>query len=264
MPSYQFSPACRIYYLDENKLSSKPVLLLHGLGANSLSWQFQIPVLQQVGFRSIAPDFPGFGQSTYPGGRAVLHRFIEPIEALIGELQLQRVDVVGISMGGTAALQFALDYPETVNRLVLVNTFANLNVTSPRSLPYFLLRFILVHTLGLPSQAKTVATHIFPEPDQELLRQGLIEEVMQADPRAYRAAMRALAFFDVRDRLSDIKNPTLIITGEQDTTVPVETQTQLANSIHNAKQLMIPHAGHGVTAEKPDIFNQVLVEFLTS
>jgi 3-oxoadipate enol-lactonase len=264
MPIFDFSPSCRIHYLDENNLSPKPVLLLHGLGANSQSWLFQSPVLQQTGFRPVAPDFPGFGQSTYPRGRAVLRRFVEPIEALIVSLRLQRLDVVGISMGGTAALQFALDCPESINRLVLVNTFAHLNVTSPRSLPYFLLRFILVHTLGLPRQAKTVAKHIFPAPDQEVLRQGLIEQIMQADPRAYRAAMRALAFFDVRNRLDEIRCPTLVITGEQDTTVPVETQTRLANSIQNARQLIIPHAGHGVTVGNPDIFNQVLVEFLTS
>ena len=264
MPVFEFSTSCRIHYLDENESSSFPVLLIHGLGANSKSWLFQIPALQQVGFRIIAPDSTGFGQSTYPGGRARISRFVDPIAALIDKLQVQHIDVVGISMGGTMAMQLALDHPQLVSRLVLVNTFAHLDIYSLQSLPYFLSRFILVHTLGLPTQAKGVAKHIFPHPDQEILRQGLIDQVLQADPRAYRAAMRALAWFDVRKRLGEIWCPTLIITGECDTTVPIETQTHLADGIKGAQQRIIPDAGHGVTVERPDIFNQVLVEFLSS
>jgi len=240
------------------------VLLLHGLGVNCNSWLFQIPVLTQAGFRTITPDAPGFGRSTYPGGRAVINRFVEPIAALIENLQIQQIDVVGISMGGAIALQLALNHPQFISRLVLVNTFAHLNIFSPRSLPYFLYRFIVVHTLGLPAQAKAVAKHMFPYPDQELLRQGLIEQVCQADPQAYRAAMRALARFDVRNRLGEVQCPTLVITGERDTTVPWEIQDQLADGIHATREVIIPEAGHGVIAEKPDIFNHVLVEFLSS
>jgi pimeloyl-ACP methyl ester carboxylesterase len=264
MPIFEFLPSCRIYYLDENVTASNSVLLLHGLGVNSTSWLYQIPSLIQAGFRPIAPDAPGFGQSTYPGGRAAIVHFVEPITALLEKLQIQHIDVVGISMGGTMALQLALDHPQLVSRLVLVNTFAHLNIISLRSLPYFLSRFILVHTLGLSTQAKTVAKYIFPYPDQELLRQGLIEQVRQADPRAYRAAMRALVRFDVRNRLREIHCPTMIIIGERDTTVPWEIQDSLANGINLSREKIIPEAGHGVTVEKPDIFNHVLVEFLSS
>ena len=264
MPVFEFSKFCWINYLDENETSSNPVLLLHGLGANSVSWLYQTPALQACGFRTIAPDTPGFGQSTYPGGRADIRHFVDPISALIENLHVPALNVVGISMGGTLALQLALDHPQTVSRLVLVNTFAHLQVTNARSLPYYLLRFILVHTLGLERQAKTVAKHIFPSPDQEFLRQGLTEQIRQSDPRAYRAAMRALARFDVRSRLGEIHCPTLVITGENDTTVPVEIQNQLASGIIGSRQILIARAGHAVTVEKPDIFNQVLVEFLST
>lgn len=264
MPVFEVSPSCHIHYLDDNSSSPNPVLLLHGLGANSQSWLMQTPALHQAGFRTIAPDAPGFGQSTYPGGRASIQSFTEPITALVEALKLSSLSVVGISMGGTMALQFALDNPQLVFRLVLVNTFARLNVTHPRMAPYFLMRFILVHTLGIPTQARAVAKRIFPYPDQEILRQGLIEQVLQADPRAYRAAMRALARFNVQDRLGEIACPTLVITGERDTTVPMLNQQQLARGISNARQVVIPDAGHAVTVEKPDVFNQVLVEFLCS
>lgn len=263
MPVFEFSQSNQIHYLDENSSSPEAVLLLHGLGANSSSWLMQTPVLHAAGFRIIAVDAPGFGQSTYSGG-ASIDRFSGPIAALVDRLQIQRLNVVGISMGGTLALQLALDHPRWVSRLVLANTFAHLDISSPRLLPYFLLRFILVHTLGLPTQAKSVAKRIFPYPEQELLRQGLINQVIQANSRAYRAAMRALARFDVRSRLGEIPCPTLVITGDRDTTVPLESQRQLAEGITGARQVIISQAGHGVTVEKPGAFNQVLVEFLCS
>jgi len=264
MPVFEFSPSCKIHYLDENSTSPEVVVLLHGLGANSNSWLLQIPPLLQAGFRTIAPDAPGFGKSSFPGGRASVPLFANPIESLVECTGLQGLNIVGISMGGALALQIALDHPEWVSRLVLVNTFAHLNITSPRLLPYLLLRFILVHTLGLPTQAKAVARRIFPYPDQEILRQRLIEQVIQADPHAYRAAMRALARFNVRNRLGEIRFPTLVVTGDGDTTVPRETQNVLAQDIANSRHVIIRDAGHGVTVEKPEQFNQVLVEFLTS
>jgi 3-oxoadipate enol-lactonase len=262
MPVFEFSPSCRIHYLDENKSSKNHVLLLHGLGVNSNSWLFQIPALLQVGLHPFAPDTPGFGQSTYPGGFAVISHFLEPIAALVNKLHIQYLDVVGISMGGTLALQVALDQPQLVSHLVLVNTFAHLNVTRLGTIPYYLSRFILVHTLGIATQAKAVSKNIFPYPDQEILRQGFIEQVSEADPRAYRAAMRAVTRFDVRSRLGEIQCPTMIITGERDTTVPIDIQSQLVNGISDVRQVIIPEAGHGVTVEKPDTFNKVLVEFL--
>lgn len=264
MPKFKCSPSCEIHFLDENSTSLETVVLFHGLGANSNSWLLQTPALHTAGFRTIAPDAPGFGQSTDPGGHTSIARFAGPLERLVEHLELERLNLVGISMGGVLALQIALDHPQWVSRLVLVNTFAHLNVTRPRLLPYYVLRFILVHTLGLPTQAKAVAKRIFPYPEQEILRQGLIEQVIQADPRAYRAAMRALARFDVRSRLGEIHCPTLVVSGDRDTTVPVETQRYLAQNIAHARHSVIPEAGHGVTVEKPDLFNPVLVEFLCS
>jgi 3-oxoadipate enol-lactonase len=264
VPVFEISPSCKIHYLDENPTSQEAVLLLHGLGAHSQSWLFQTHPLHKSGFRTIAPDAPGFGKSTYPGGQVSIDQFCSPIETLVEKLSIHSLHVVGISMGGAMALQIALNHPEWISHLVLVNTFARLTITSPRLLPYFAIRSILVYTLGLPTQAKAVAKRIFPDPDQEIFRQGLIEQVTQADPRAYRAAMRALARFDVRKHLNGIQCPTLVITGDRDTTVPLEAQHYLAQNIIGAQQVFIKDAGHAVTIEKPEQFNQILVEFLCS
>jgi pimeloyl-ACP methyl ester carboxylesterase len=220
-------------------------------------------VLQAAGYRILAPDARGFGRSTYPGGSSI-HDMAADVAELLEHLSIHNLDVVGISMGGTLALQLALDYPERVKKLVLVNTFASLRPRQPSVWLYFIFRFALVHTLGLPTQARAVALRIFPQSSQESLRQELIRQIVQADPRGYRAAMRALGRFNVSKQLHRIASPTLVVTGERDTTVPAENQRMLAAGIKHATQVVIPEAGHAVTAEKPETFNSILVEFLTS
>ncbi len=262
MPFLPLAARLTIHYLDHHPSGRPTILLLHGLGATCESWELQLPALIGAGFRVIAPDARGFGKSTYPGKSHRVADMANDMADLLTAAGDAQAYVVGISMGGVHALQLALDHPKMVARLVLVNTFASLRPDKLDVWLYFAFRFLLVHTLGLPTQARAVAQRIFPRPDQEMLRQILIGQICQADPRGYRATMRALALFDVRRRLGEIQCPTLVITGADDSTVPTKTQGVLASQIVNARQVVIPAAGHAVIAEQPEAFNQALLEFL--
>jgi pimeloyl-ACP methyl ester carboxylesterase len=186
------------------------------------------------------------------------------IPELLDQLEIEKTDVVGISMGGTQALQFTADNPGRVQRLILVNTFARLNLGDPRVWPYYLSRAILVYTRGLPAQAQTVARRIFPEPGQQALRDELVRQIVQAQPGAYRSAMRALARFNLQSRLGTITTPTLVVTGERDSTVPPPVQKRLAGGLCHVRQALIPGAGHAVSVEQPIEFNRILVDFLNA
>ncbi len=251
----------RMAYLDPNPEGAPAVLLLHGLGATGASWEMQFPALIQAGMRPVAPDLRGFGQSSYPGSWT-MEEVVRDLTALLDHLGLDRVHVVGISMGGAVALAFGYMHPERTRSLVLVNTFARLRPRRLRYYPYFLLRFLLVHLMGLDAQARLVAKRLFPRPEQEELRQALLAQIAQAHPRAYRAAMRALVRFDFRSRLSEIPLPALVVTGGQDTTVPPQLQEELAKGLPHARQVVFPEAGHGLIVEDPEGFNRVLVAFL--
>ncbi|RPH56104.1 MAG: alpha/beta hydrolase [Chloroflexi bacterium] len=250
------------FYLDPHPAGTPGVLLLHGLGANGSSWGLQFAPLIQAGFRPLAPDAPGFGETSYDGRGWNFKRIAADLAALIGELGLGPAHIVGISMGGVIALQFALDYPGLVRKLALVNTFAILRPAHWTGYLYFLQRLVMVNTVGLPTQARFVAKRIFPQPDQEPLRQILIEQVTKADPRAYRAAMLHLGLFNVVKRLDEIKAPTLVITAQNDTTVDPLRQKALVDGIAGARQIVIPGAGHAVSVDQPGLFNQALMEFL--
>ena len=96
------------------------------------------------------------------------------------------------------------------------------------------------------------------------MREIMIQTIRQANPRAYRAAMRALALFDVQERLGEIRLPTMLVTGADDNTVPPPLQRRLLLGILGAQQVIIPKAGHAVTADQPEAFNRCLAEFLES
>jgi pimeloyl-ACP methyl ester carboxylesterase len=234
------------------------------LGATGASWALQIPDLVNAGYHVIAPDARCFGQSTYPGGSVRISDLASDMACLLEHLGTGPVHVVGLSMGGTIALQLALDAPALVCKLVLVNTFARLRPKSPNLWFYYTFRFILVHTLGLATQARAVAHRIFPRMDQDVLRQELVTEIGQADPNGYRAVMRALALFNVANRLGELHIPTLVITGAGDTTIPTSVQCELARGIPSANHILIPDAGHAVTIDQPKLFNAHLLEFLNA
>lgn len=252
----------RIHYLDPNPRGSPPVLLLHGLGVDATSWTLQMPVLLEAGLRPIAPDMPGFGKTVFDGHGWSISACAAAAAGLLDELGLGSVHLVGISMGAAVALRLALDYATRVQRLVLVSAFARLRPQGLRGWLYFALRYAIVHTYGLRPQARLVADRLFPRPGQEIMRRVFYEQIAQADVRVYRAAMRALARFDVRDRLGEMRVPTLVVSGDSDTTVPLEAQRELAEGIPLARHVILPGGGHALTADSAEAFNQVLLGFL--
>lgn len=254
-----------MHHLDPGNPGDPGVLLLHGLGANGTSWTLQLEALKSAGYRPIAPDLPGFGASPYDGRGWNFKRVAALLADLMSRLDAAPTHLVGLSMGGVIAQQFALDYPQHVRKLVLVSTFGVLRPANLSQWFYFLQRLLVVHAFGLERQAKIVARRVFPHPEQAELRRMAEEQIASADPRAYRAAMRALGLFDSRKRLPALAAiPTLVITGADDNTVTPARQSLLAQAIPNARQVIIPNAGHAVAIDQAETFNHHLLEFLSS
>ena len=261
MPELHLPNSVTIHYEEYHPSGSPTVLLLHGLGSAGADWLLQFKPLGEAGYHVLAPDLRGFGQSSWPGHTSVT-AMADDMAVLLRELEAAPAHVVGISMGGTVALQLALDHPDLVRRLVLVNTFARLRPQGIGGYLYFPLRMLLMYTVGLERQARLVSRRIFPKPDQAVLRMQLYQRIVHTDPRAYRATMWALLRFNVEPRLHEIRVPTLVITGAEDTTVPPAAQRRLVAGIPGAQQIVIPGSGHAVILDNPVAFNQALLSFL--
>jgi 3-oxoadipate enol-lactonase len=252
----------RLHFLDPNPSGRPAVLLLHGLGADGSSWTLQMPALSKAGFRPLAPDAPGFGGSTYDGRGWSIRRVAAQLADLLGELGTGPAHIVGLSMGGVIAQQFALDFPHLTKKLVLVSTFCVLRPEDWSGWIYFFRRALAVLTQGVPAQAQLVAQRVFPNLQDQALRDMYLVAVSQANPRAYRKAMLSLGAFDSRKRLRAIQAPVLVVTGARDSTVTPARQKILRDSIPGGRQVIIPQAGHAVSVDQAEQFNQVLLEFL--
>jgi len=252
----------RLHVLDPNPDSSPAVLLLHGLGATGTSWGLQFPPLIKAGYRPIAPDAPGFGDSPIVSRPWTIRGASDEIASMLGEMETGRVHVIGLSMGGVLAQQLVHDHPHLVDRLMLASTYA---VMRPKKLStwfYFLRRLSALSFRGIPAQAEVVARQVFPKPEQAVLREMLVTTISSADKKTYQEAMRSLGLFDSRRWLNKINHPTLVISGAMDTTVPPKAQLKLAEGIPGARQVLIEDGGHAVNVDQFERFNEIMMDFL--
>jgi len=252
----------QIAYLDPNPSGSPLVLLIHGLGADGSSWTYQLAPMVSSGMRPIAPDLPGFGRSKKLGGRWKVREAAEILKEFIDILQISRIFVAGLSMGGVVAQEFTLRFSEMVQGLILLDTFSNLMPKRKSETIYLLNRFITAQVKGVAYQADMVAQRLFPGEDKTELRDELRKRILQSDAGVYRQAMIELGLYNSLPRLKQITTPTLVISGQNDTTVPMANQDDLANGIRNAKRILIPNAGHAVIIDQPLLVNQAMIEFI--
>jgi pimeloyl-ACP methyl ester carboxylesterase len=161
-------------------------------------------------------------------------------------------------------LQFSIDYPEYVDRLVLINTAARLIPAGISVGMYFGLRFILGLATNVEFQAPIIAQSLLPGDDYRLFREYLVSQITESDSRAYRRTILSLASFNELGRLAQIKSPTLVVTGENDSTIPPALQKRMADRISGSLQKQVPKAGHAIIVQRPDEVNHLLGNFLRS
>jgi pimeloyl-ACP methyl ester carboxylesterase len=241
--------------------SGAPILFLHGLGSCSEDWQEQIARFSN-GYRAIACDLRGHGTSSKPRGPYSIEAFARDIAALLRELKAAPAHVVGLSLGGMVAFQLAVDAPELVRSLVIVNSGPAVPAeTFKHRLPLYI-RLVYAHTLGLRGMAEKMATRLFPKPEQVELRSAFVERLAANDKRCYLASLRAIfAGWSVVDRLPGIRCPVLVLASDQDYT-PVSLKQAYAALLPDSRVVVVPDSRHALPLEKPDEFNEAVADFL--
>ena len=236
----------------------QPILFIHGLGSSGRDWEYQVDFFRKD-YQVITPDIRGHGQSDNPPGPYTVPMFAADTAKLMEAVDIAPAHVVGISMGGMIGFQLAVDRPELVKSMVIVNSSPEL---IPRTFKERLLikqRFAIVRLLGMRKMGEVLSKRLFIK--QEDLRQQLVERWAENDPQAYREAMRALVGWSIVDRLDTINCPLLVIASDEDYS-PLAAKEAYAAKIPGAKLEIIEDSRHAVAVEHPEQFNAIVAAFL--
>jgi len=235
------------------------VLLVHPVGLDSACWGAQVAALVP-GFRVLRVDLRGHGRSDAPPPPYSLSDYGADIHALLSELRLAPVHVLGLSLGGMVAQVLALEHPSDVRSLVLADTNSTLGPDARRAMVE---RGEAARRGGMGSILESTLSRWFTP--------GFMGSETVAQTRArlladhvegWAAAWRAISELDTEPRLAEIRVPTLVIIGESDLSVPVSRARAMADRIPGAAFHVVPGAPHMAPLERPDLFNPPLLAFL--
>jgi pimeloyl-ACP methyl ester carboxylesterase len=249
-------------------------LLIHGLGGFAESWRHTAAALAPHS-RVLCVDLPGFGQSAKPRGRYTLGFFAEALRALLRALGVDRVSLVGHSLGAAVAVAFSRAHPDRVDRLAIVGG----------TVPGFPLEPSVVYRLMvLPGVGELVSTCITraicsaalrrcffapaPEEIAFLVEHEYATRTTREGRAAYLATLRAVKeefttrASSYRAALAEMERPTLVIHGRQDRVVPLRHAQAAALGIRGAQARWIDRCGHFPQIEHAGAVNDWLGEFL--
>ena len=254
----------QIRYLDVG--SGPPVILIHGIASSMYSWRFTIGPLVQAGYRVVAFDNRGFGFSDKPDTGYSNAAYAEILRGLLDSLAISEAVLVGHSMGGAIAGEFALQAPTRVRGLVLVDA-AGLGARWPLVLR--VARWPIIGRILTAFRGRRVAARILRSvyADPRKVTEQDIDQyfapVSDPDfPRALRGVLRWFRFDALQGRLEGVQVPTLVVWGAQDSWIPPQVGRTMVRELPLGAFVIVPGAGHSPAEESPESFNHTLLAFL--
>jgi pimeloyl-ACP methyl ester carboxylesterase len=252
----------KIHYVEQG--SGDAVVFAHGFVMDHTMFAAQFEDLPHM-YRCIAWDMRGHGASACPPGPWSLQDIVEDLAAFIDGVDAAPCHLAGMSIGGMAAVRVALQHPELVRSLILIDTSADTEDTD--KIPQYQAFASVIEADGLQDDLVDATLPLFyadkyraSEPDaiaihadrsKHMAREALVEGI------------RALVGRDsVVDGLGDIRVPVLVIHGEDDIAIPMAQAEALASGIAGASLVRVPEAGHTTPMEAPDAVNQAIGTFL--
>jgi soluble epoxide hydrolase / lipid-phosphate phosphatase len=273
----------RLHYVEQGE--GFPVLLLHGFPELWYSWRHQIPALAEAGFRAIAPDLRGYGESDKPDAIDAydIHHLVADLVGLLDALGIDKTVIVGHDWGGIIVWQFALMHPERVERVVALNTpFLPRGPVSP--IEAFKAAADGRFNYILHFQEEGVAEREMEADIEGTLRRvmrstaGTATAITDEDIAVFAAAFRKgglrgpINFYrnfhrnwETTAHLTgrQVTAPALMITAEKDPVLRPEMANGMEQWVPNVRFHHVKDSGHWTQQEQPDEVNRVLIDFLS-
>jgi 3-oxoadipate enol-lactonase len=241
--------------------TGQPVVLLHCLGVDRHVWDWVTPALTRR-FQCLSYDFPGHGETPVPDGAFTIEDLSDQLDTLLSDAGLDGVNVIGISLGGLVAQDFAARYAARMTKLVLIDTTPRytdeLRAMWHNRAATARTQGVAALTPGLLDIWFTPAAVQANTPQVSYVRDTL----EAASGAGYALACEALAAADLRQRVPEIAAETLVVCGDGEIPSFVQATRWLGESIRGAQVAWLSPARHASILEQPDAFASLLEEFL--
>ncbi len=262
MPKIQ-TGEIELYY--EEHGAGEPLVLIPGFGNGLWIWFKQIPAFAE-NFRVVAFDPRGISRSVAPDTPVSIRLIADDVAQLLGALSIESAHILGASFGGFVAQEFALAYPRMTRSLILCCTsFGGINHIPP---PLATLQAI-ASTRGLNTEERVRENLLlafspgYLEEQSEEVKSVIEMRAQNPVPeRAYLHQLQAARDFSTETRVSEIKAPTLVITGDDDIIVPYDNSLNLAHKIPAAELVILKGGSHTFFIERAEEFNRAVVKFI--
>lgn len=261
----------KIFYQDYGE--GQPVVLIHGWPLSHSSWETQLPAIVNAGFRCIAYDRRGFGKSDAPWDGYDYDTLASDLDALITQLDLHHAVIIGFSMGGGEVVRYLTNFgKERIAKAALIASIIPLvaqKPDNPNGVPQEELEKIMKALQNdrvgfLPDFHKNFySVGMISKPVSQARLDNDFIIASQASGNATIKAAEAWAGTDFRPELQNITVPTLIVHGDDDKIVPIETSAQqAAKGIADNEFHIIEGGPHGLNATHGEALNRIIVSFL--
>ncbi len=242
----------------EGEAGAKPVVLLHGLGAEHRMWQPQLESFPAAGWRVLVPDLRGHGASDMPETFS-LADCARDVADILADNNIEKAPVVGVSMGSLIAQQLACDFPDKVEKLVIVDSFSGVRGSMAKfnaAMASFLLK-VLPGSLQIKMLTSTYSRMGHPE-----VAYYFEEQMGKVNGRSLQHMRAIVNKFDILDRLTAVSVPTLVLVGDGFGKAAINMAHETANAIPNAQFEILPGGGDPSNLLVPDKFDATVLPFL--
>jgi len=273
---YAETNGVKLHYVEQG--DGPLIVLLHGFPEHWYSWRHQIGPLAEAGYRVVAPDMRGYNLSDKPRRGYDIKTLTKDVRGLIRALGERSATVVGHDWGGVIALQYPLDYPKSVDRLIVMNApLVRSWYWGPRNFPANMYALAMqVPGLGerrgwsdIDATTRRVFTAVasgsdaFSDEDIACFAEALKQPgALSSAMKYYRNIYWPDWFLTWPDRKLRIQCPTQFIWGRDDRAVRVEFMDEAAQVVDRLRRDLVADAGHWVQQEQPEQVTALMLEFL--
>ncbi len=247
----------RIFY-EYLKKKDIPLVFIHGWAGDHTKWSKQLDFFSNK-FSTLIYDLEGHGYSSSAKGYSIKH-YSESLFHLLEKLTISKIVLIGHSMGGMIAQQFAIDFPNLIDKLVLISTSSKIITSFRKRLAVLLMRFLLRISFNKSLKILVSYTQNPNRTPEEL--EKLIDHVKKISRKVVQKTFREMTIYNASQKLITFDKPSLIIVGRYDPIISLQMVQNLQKNLPRGLLTIIESGYHEIMLENADEVNQLILDFI--